>query len=266
MDNSFASVHPELISEWSERNLLLTPYYIDLLEPHWVDYKDLVESYSWNGSHYYYPFRGNALPNCLIYDADRFSSLGIDNPKELYEKGEWDWDTFKQVMVDFVTNNPEALGGLQGLISDDIFISTGVPLISVENGKPVNNINNSKAVNNQEDEKLKNQDDGFAVVSVEGSVSYTLTAADASTIKSSDMVLMGYDITVKKFTVDSPASDTPDDTSNPADSEPDTGAVGDTNNPDDDKDSPNTGVEGVAVVAGLAVVAALGVVITKKRK
>lgn len=115
--------------------------YIDLSEPQWVDYKNLVESYSWNGKHYYYPFRGNAIPNCLIYDAERFRSLNLDNPKELYEKDQWNWNTFKQVMVDFVTKNPDALGGLQGLISDDIFITTGVPLISIENGKAVNNIN-----------------------------------------------------------------------------------------------------------------------------
>lgn len=129
----------------------------------------------------------------------------------------------------------------------------------------------TKAVNNQEDEEFRNQDDGFAVVSVEGSVSYTLTATDASAIKSSGMVLMGYDITVKKLTVDAPAAEEPaasesDDTSKPADSEPATDVVGDTDKPVDDKNSPDTGAEGVAVVACLAAVAALGVVIAKKRK
>ena len=67
----------------------------------------------------------------------------------------------------------------------------------------------TKAVNNQEDEAFKNKDDGFAVVSVDGSVSYTLTAADVSAIQSSGMVLMGYDITVKNLTVDAPAAEEP---------------------------------------------------------
>ena len=43
-------------------------------------------------------------------------------------------------------------------------------------------------------------------------------------------------------------------------------AAGDVNQPTADKNSPDTGIEGVAVVAGLAVVAALGVVVAKKRK
>lgn len=43
-------------------------------------------------------------------------------------------------------------------------------------------------------------------------------------------------------------------------------AAGDTTKPTDDKNSPNTGVEGVAVIAGLAVIAAGAVVVAKKRK
>lgn len=45
-----------------------------------------------------------------------------------------------------------------------------------------------------------------------------------------------------------------------------TAPVGDTNKPAGDKNQPNTGVEGVAVVAGLAVLAAGAIVIAKKRK
>ena len=45
-----------------------------------------------------------------------------------------------------------------------------------------------------------------------------------------------------------------------------TGAAGDVNKPTTDKNQPNTGVEGVAVVAGLAVLATGAVVIAKKRK
>ena len=45
-----------------------------------------------------------------------------------------------------------------------------------------------------------------------------------------------------------------------------TGAAGDVNKPSTDKNQPNTGVEGVAVVAGLAVLAAGAIVVAKKRK
>ncbi|MCM1061750.1 MAG: extracellular solute-binding protein [Eubacterium sp.] len=112
-------------------------------EEQWTSaYKELIERYSWKGAHYFYPFTVNALPNCLIYDADRFESLGLDNPKELYLNDQWDWNAFKKSMIDFMTNNPDALGGIQGLVSENIFLSTGVPLIAISDGNVVSNISN----------------------------------------------------------------------------------------------------------------------------
>lgn len=50
------------------------------------------------------------------------------------------------------------------------------------------------------------------------------------------------------------------------DNTPTTSAAGDVNQPTTDKNSPDTGVEGVAVVAGIAVIAAGALIISKKRK
>ncbi|MCI8604418.1 MAG: extracellular solute-binding protein [Ruminiclostridium sp.] len=111
-------------------------------EEQWTDaYKNLIERFSWNGSKYYYPWTLNALPYCLIYDADRFLSFGLDNPKELYLCDKWDWNSFRQVMIDFMTKNPDAAGGVQCMVSHDILVSTGLPLISIQNGKVINNLN-----------------------------------------------------------------------------------------------------------------------------
>ena len=117
--------------------------YIDLSQPQWDGYQDLIESYAWNGKHYYYPFTVNALPNCLIYDKGLFQELGITDPKELYEAGEWTWDTFRDSMVAFTDSKENALGGLYGLISNDIFATTGTALIAVDNGKIVNNLSST---------------------------------------------------------------------------------------------------------------------------
>lgn len=66
------------------------------------------------------------------------------------------------------------------------------------------------------------------------------------------------------------AAASPADTEAPAATEAPTtegtGAAGDTTAPTPDKNSPNTGIEGVAVVAGLAIIAAGAVVVAKKRK
>lgn len=122
----------------------MTPYFEKYMdEEQWTPaYKDLIERYSWKGAHYFYPFTVNALPNCLIYNADLFSSLNIKNPKEMYLNNEWDWNSFKQSMVDFMNANPDAVGGVYGILPSEIFKTTGVPLIAIEEGNLINNLNN----------------------------------------------------------------------------------------------------------------------------
>lgn len=89
--------------------------YIDLTQPHWQAYAQLVEQYEWNGGHYYYPFTATVLPDCLIYNKTVFIDLALDDPKELYENGNWTWDTFKQVMIDFVERQDNSTNFLQAL-------------------------------------------------------------------------------------------------------------------------------------------------------
>ena len=126
----------------------------------------------------------------------------------------------------------------------------------------------TKAVNNQTDDEFKNQDDGFAVVSVDGSVSYTLSADDVISIQLFGMVLRGYDITIKSVTIGAPV---PAETEASADETPVTttnaNAAGNVaTSATKDKSNADTGVEGVSVLAGAATLAALGVIILKKRK
>ena len=117
--------------------------YIDLSQPQWDGFQDLIESYSWNGKHYYYPFTANALPDCLIYDKGLFEELGISDPKELYDAGEWTWDTFRDCMVKFTDSKEGALGGVYGPVSNDLFATTGTALIQVKDGKLISNIANA---------------------------------------------------------------------------------------------------------------------------
>ncbi len=115
--------------------------YIDLSKPQWDGMHELIENYSWNGKHFYYPFTVNALPNCLIYNKTLFEDTGIDDPKELYDNNNWTWDTFKNCMQQFVDNVEGAVGGVYGLLGTNIIITTGVPFIGAEGGKITNNIN-----------------------------------------------------------------------------------------------------------------------------
>ncbi len=118
--------------------------YIDLTQPQWAGYDELVKLYSYNGGQYYYPFTANALPNCLIYNKSKFDALGLEDPKELYDTGNWTWETFKGIMIDFMDRDPDAVGGVYGLLGHEIIVSTGTPLIGMKDGKIVNNINTAE--------------------------------------------------------------------------------------------------------------------------
>ena len=78
---------------------------------------------------------------------------------------------------------------------------------------------------------------------------------------------MGHSITLKTLTVskEAPSTSEPSATVTEASG---TGSVnGSTNDKTDDKtNAPNTGVEGVAVLAGVGLLAAAAVLLTKKRK
>lgn len=115
--------------------------YIDLSQPQWEGMEPLVEAYSWGGERCYYPFTVNALPNCLIYSRTMFEKYDITDPKELYDKNEWTWDTFKSTMMTYVEKNPDALGGVYGLLGLQLISTTGTPFIGVENGVIQNNMN-----------------------------------------------------------------------------------------------------------------------------
>lgn len=115
--------------------------YIDLSQPQWDGMQELIKNYSWDGKQYYYPFTVNALPNCLIYNKTIFEDNDVTDPRELYDKGEWTWDTFKNCMQQFVDNVDGALGGVYGLLGTNIIITTGVPLIGAADGEIFCNLN-----------------------------------------------------------------------------------------------------------------------------
>ena len=68
---------------------------MDLSAPQWSGLEDYINKFKWNGHNYYYPWSYDVSPYFLIYNRGLFEEIGIDDPKELYESGDWDWTTFK---------------------------------------------------------------------------------------------------------------------------------------------------------------------------
>lgn len=125
---------------------LFTPLddYIDLSAPQWTNLERYIEAYKYKGRAYYYPWEYDVSGDFLIYNRGLFNQLGINDPKELYDKGQWTWDAMTSCIMSFIDSDSSGkrtgICGDAGKLSFSFINSTGTPLISAEDGKLVNNL------------------------------------------------------------------------------------------------------------------------------
>ena len=84
------------------------------------------------------------FPDFLVYNRGVFEQIGIEDPKELYDKGEWTWDTMTDCIRKFIDSdadgNRTGLYGATAYSAQSFINSTGTALISVgADGKLVQN-------------------------------------------------------------------------------------------------------------------------------
>ena len=68
--------------------------YLDLDDPIWD--QDVLDAYSMNG-HYYAVNTGEIDTFFIYYNKDLFDELGLPDPYELYENGEWTYDKLREI-------------------------------------------------------------------------------------------------------------------------------------------------------------------------
>lgn len=96
------------------------------------------------------------------------------------------------------------------------------------------------------------------------SITFKIPADFIESIKKDGMVFIGHSITLKTLTVSNEAPSTSTEASATEAESSGTSQAG--GNTGDDKNTPNTGVEGVAVLTGVGMLAAAAVIFAKKRK
>ena len=76
---------------------LVQPFdpYIDYTVPELADLEAAYDAGMWNGQHYLAPYTQRPL-YYLIYNPMIFEENGLETPWELWERGEWTWDTFRE--------------------------------------------------------------------------------------------------------------------------------------------------------------------------
>ena len=113
---------------------------VDFDDPLWVDVKEDAELYAIGGKHYVAPFYFD-ISLWLFYQKDKLADAGIADPYELYLEGNWTWDTFRELCVEWCNIDDEKIG-YAGTHAMSFVATTGTPLIDVrKDGTIVNNIN-----------------------------------------------------------------------------------------------------------------------------
>lgn len=118
---------------------------VDFDDDLWADVKTTAEQFTMNGDHYVAPVKYVAN-SVLTYDKDVIEACGLDDPYELYLEGEWNWDTWYDMMDEYVSGaeGDEVRYGVNGWFGNFIYYSTGETLIEydAENDEYVSNISN----------------------------------------------------------------------------------------------------------------------------
>ncbi|MCM1507855.1 MAG: ABC transporter substrate-binding protein [Ruminococcus flavefaciens] len=116
--------------------------YIDFSSPLWDDVRELNDSFIWNGSHYIISTR-IAGDNCgVIYNRKTILESGLQDPAELYAKGEWNWNTFEEMLSKFSDPQNQRYGIDGWWFEFGLTATTGIPAVSIDDGKLVNNLSN----------------------------------------------------------------------------------------------------------------------------
>jgi hypothetical protein len=112
---------------------------IDLDSEIWASTKTASDNFVFNGSHYIAVI--DISPNYVcVYNRTTIENKGYDDPAELFANGEWDWNTFEEMCLDF-TDADNDLYALDGYWYGNALSETsGVPLIGLEDGQLVNNM------------------------------------------------------------------------------------------------------------------------------
>jgi len=105
--------------------------YIDIEDALWADMVELIEEYQYNGEHYYFPHR-IVTKYSLNYNRKTVEDAGLTDPYDLYMAGDWTWDTWREMMIEFCNQDETNIGFYATSTMLEAFINTtGTSIINV---------------------------------------------------------------------------------------------------------------------------------------
>lgn len=114
---------------------------IDLTAPQWKDMSNVIEQFAWKGVHYYYPHR-TTTKYALNYSKKTIEENNLTDPYELYANGEWTWEAWRNMMIEFCNKDEKHVGFYTTNNTITSFIATtGTTMIDVQpDGTITNNL------------------------------------------------------------------------------------------------------------------------------
>lgn len=134
--------------------------WLDIDSPMWADMKDIIEQYSYNGGHYYFPYAVTATGYGVTYNAAELEEIGAPDPMELYFAGNWTWNEFEEIMTQWKASNPDKYPlSLPETFGVQLAATTGTPVIQFTGTEIVNNMKDPNVMRTMEFvEKLKREE------------------------------------------------------------------------------------------------------------
>ena len=118
--------------------------YIDLEDDLWKDLADANNMFRLGDERYAIITNISPIGCVCVYNRNTIEEYGFDDPAELFYAGDWDWDVFEEMCVEF-TNPDEERWALDGWFFEGaIMMTAGVPLTEIKDGQVVCNIDDPR--------------------------------------------------------------------------------------------------------------------------
>ena len=104
--------------------------------------KNTMEQFKWNNKYYGAMIKSSTMVtfNVCFFNKDIFKKANVTNPYDLWQKGQWNWDTLVSTSQELMKKNSKLSAAITGDYGANFLVQTaGTDAVKFNNGKIINN-------------------------------------------------------------------------------------------------------------------------------
>lgn len=104
--------------------------------------KNTMEQFKWNNKYYGAMIKSSTMVtfNVCFFNKDIFKKANVTNPYDLWQKGQWNWDTLVSTSQELMKKNSKLSAAITGDYGANFLVQTaGTDAVKFSNGKIINN-------------------------------------------------------------------------------------------------------------------------------